>query len=458
MSRCSLPLLVALAQPLSAVGQSGSFAFDTVLARRYFQEAAALIARDRGALWHRSLEGPLLLAEPRSRALLAAVPDSEGRLLAFGAFFSGQLPPGEAVANAALRWAGRSWAMAVWPLPADSLERAVLLGHELWHRIQDSLGFPGRDPPNPQLATRDGRLWLRMEGRALQRALERDGAARLRALRDALLFRRARRRLFPAADSTERQLELNEGLAEYSGVALATSNPEARRALVSQRLVTLDSASRHERNFAYRTGPAYGFFLDTLLPEWRSTIREGDDLAFLLEPALPGKPGAGAAAPVRAAGYGYAVVRREETLRAAHQHAHLLALRTRFERGPLLELPLAEMKLGIDPGRVETLDALGTVYGSLRLSDRWGVLQADSTGGLISPDWLRLIVPAPADTGGRRLAGPGWVLELMPGWRLVPGRRPGDWKVEKGEASVPDQGPKRMRASTRTVTASTGAE
>src|SRR6185369_9860109 len=121
--------------------------------------------------------------------------------------------------------------------------------------------------------------------------------------------------------------------------------------------------------------------------------------AFLLEPALQRKSGAGAAAPVRAASYGYAVVRREESLRAARQHARLLALRSRFERGPVLELPLAEMKLGIDPGKVETLDSLGTVYGSLRLSDRWGVLQADSTGGLISPDWLRLIVPAPADTG-----------------------------------------------------------
>ena len=457
MPRVALLCLAALV-PLRGAAQTSSFAFDTALARKYFQEASELTARDAGALWHRSLEGPLLLAEPHTRMLLAAVPDSEGKLRPFGDFFSGVLPSGDATANAAVHWAGRSWAMAVWPLPADSLERAVLIGHELWHRVQDGLGLAGRDPPNPQLAAPEGRLWLRMEGRALQRALELDGAARLRALRDALLFRRARRRLFPAADSTERQLELNEGLAEYSGVALATSNPEARRALVSARLVTLDSASQHERSFAYRTGPAYGFFLDALVPDWRNAVHSGDDLAFLLEPALPRKSGAGATAPVRAASYGYAVVRREESLRAARQHARLLALRSRFERGPLLELPLTEMKLGIDPGRVETLDSLGTVYGSLRLSDRWGVLQADSTGGLISPDWLRLIVPAPVDTGGRRLAGPGWVLELAPGWRLVPGRRPGDWKVEKGEAGVPDQRRSRMRASTRTVTASTGAE
>ncbi len=455
------PLLLAFAslvRPLTALAQSGgAFAFDTALARQYFREAAALISRDAGALWHRSLDRPLLLAEPQSRMLLAAVPDSEGQLQPLGGFYTGRLPPGEATANTAVRWGGRRWTMLVWPLPDDSLERAVRIGHELWHGIQDSLGLAGRDPPNPQLATRDGRVWLRMEGRALQRALELDGAARLRALRDALLFRRARRRSFPGADSTERQLELNEGLAEYSGIALATSNPEARRALVSARLVKLDSASQQERSFAYRTGPAYGFFLDALVPDWRGAVHAGADLGFLLEPALHGRPGA-ATATIRAASYGYAAVRREESLRAARQRAHRLALRTRFERGPLLELPLAEMKLGLDPGRVETLDSLGTIYGSLRLSDRWGVLQADTTGGLISPDWLHLIVPAPSDTGGRRLAGPGWVLELAPGWHLVPGRRPGDWKLERGEAGVPDQRRSRMRANTRTVTASTGAE
>jgi hypothetical protein len=123
-------------------------------------------------------------------------------------------------------------------------------------------------------------------------------------------------------------------------------------------------------------------------------------------------------------------VRREETALAARRRAHAQALHTRFERGPVLELPLTEMKLAFDPNKVESLDSLGTVYGSLRLSDRWGVLQCDASGGLISGDWLRLVVPAPADTAGRRLIGRGWVLELAPGWRLVPGRRAGDWRLE----------------------------
>lgn len=440
MPRRILPLLL-LAGGLPGAGFAQApaplgFAFDTALARRYFREAGELTARDAAVLWGRPLGGPLLFVEPRSRALLADSADPEGRLLALGGFYSGLLPASENAANTSLRWAGRTWAMVLWPPPSDSLARAVLLAHELWHRVQDSLGLPSRDPPNPHLATRDGRLWLRLEGRALHQALAAAGPARTRALHDALLFRRTRRRLFPAADSTERMLELNEGLAEYSGIALTAPDTATRRALVAARLVALDSVTHYERSFAYRTGPAYGFFLDAQAPGWRSTLRAGDDLADLLGAALGAPAGRRAATAVtRAGSYGYPVVRRAETARATAQRTHLAALRRRFVSGPSLELPLAEMKLGFDPGKVETLDSVGTIYGSLRLSDRWGLLQTDGSGGLISGDWRRLVVPAPAAevTSGRRLAGPGWVLELAPGWRLVPGQRPGDWTVIGGQ-------------------------
>lgn len=403
--------------------------FDTALARRYFREAAEITARDAGALWGRSLGGPILFVEPASRALLADAPDAEGLLRPLGAFHAGVLPASESAANTTFRWAGRTWAMVLWPPTADSVARAVLVAHELWHRIQDSLGFPLADPPNPHLATSDGRLWLRLEGRALRRALQTAGTERKRALRDALLFRRARHRRFPGSDSTERLLELNEGLAEYTGIALAAPTKEARRMLVAARLVALDSATSHERSFAYRTGPAYGFLLDQFAAGWRSGLTRESDLALRLGLALGETSGRANTAVARAAGYGYAVVRRAETARAGARRAHLVALRARFLVGAVLELPLAEMKLGFDPGSVEALDSLGTIYGSLRLSDRWGVLQSDASGGLISGDWRRLVVPAPADTTGRRLTGPGWVLELAPGWRLVPGRRARDWTV-----------------------------
>lgn len=403
---------------------------DTALARQYFQEAAALTARDGGRLWGRSLAGPLLLVDRATRTVIADQPDNEGWLRPVGTLFFGTLPASENVANTAFRGGGVVWAMVVVPMPSDSLERRVLLAHELWHRVQDSLGLAMASPTNAHLGQRDGRLWLRLEGRALRRALTLAGAPSDRALRDALAFRRARRALFRGADSTERTLELNEGLAEYSGIVAATESPTKRWELVERRLAALDTLTSFERSFAYRTGPAYGLFLDDLAPGWRTTLSRHTDLAGLLEAAL-GTGAAGGSAATRAAPYGYAVVRREERARATRQAVRLAAIKRRFVSGPLLELPLADMKMGFDPGRVESMDGVGSVYGLLRLTDRWGVLQCDASGGLIAADFQRVVVPAPADLTGRRLTGPGWVLELGAEWRIVPGKRSGDWTVTR---------------------------
>ncbi len=405
---------------------------DTAVARRYFQEAAALTARDAGRLWGRSLAGPLLFVDRASRVVLTDIPDAEGRLRPAGSLYTGTLPPSENVANTAFRWGGVTWAMLAWPIAPDSLRRSVLFAHELWHRVQDSLGFRNPDAANPHLAEADGRLWLRLEARALRRALSLEDAGRASALRDALAFRRVRRRLYPGSDSTERALELNEGLAEYTGIAVGVEAGTARRWLVDDRLAVLDTATRLERSFAYQTGPVYGFFLDALSPGWRASLSRESDLAFLLD-ASPNGPGP--AFPVnpvaRAAAYGYAQVRKEEQARAKKRVARVASLRGRFMSGPVLVLPLAEMKIGFDPGQVEALDGVGTIYGALRLTDRWGVLQCDGSGGLISGDYRRAIVPAPADITGRRLTGPGWVLELLPGWDIVPGTRTGDWTVRR---------------------------
>lgn len=425
-----LALLCAALPP--ALTAQDVLPIDTVMARRYFEEAAALTARDGGRLWGRSLAGPLLFVDRATRAVVAEVPDAEGRLRPAGSLHSGTLPASENVANTAFRWGGVTWAMVAWPITPDPLTRGVLFAHELWHRVQDSLGFRPASPANAHLGSRDGRLWLRLEARALRRALERSGADRREALRDAIAFRRARRGLFPGSDSTERALELNEGLAEDTGVELGAGSAAVRRALVLDRLVALDTIQMLERSFAYQTGPAYGLFLDEAAPGWRAALGPRHDLAFVLGASLRTLEAVRPATPVRrAAGYGYATVRKEELARATDRLAHTASLRRRFVDGPVLELPLAEMKMGFDPGRVESLDGVGTVYGALRLTDRWGVLQCDGSGGVISGDFRRAIVPAPADITGRRLTGPGWVLELLPEWQIVPGSRKGDWIVKR---------------------------
>jgi hypothetical protein len=92
------------------------------------------------------------------------------------------------------------------------------------------------------------------------------------------------------------------------------------------------------------------------------------------------------------------------------------ALRAKFVDGPLLIIPLSAMQFTFDPNQVQPFGELGTVYPSMEVRDVWGIIRVRS-GGLISSDYSRLVVPA---------NGEGYKLELNEGWKIVPGPRDGD--------------------------------
>jgi hypothetical protein len=397
---------------------------DTALVRHYLQEADSIAAGDAGLLWGHSLAGPMMMVDRNTRAIIANVADGEGRLKQAGTVFVGTLPADQNVSNTGFNWAGKRWTMVALPVPSNPVSRAALMMHERWHRIQDSLGFPLASPSNEHLDGRDGRLWLRLEGRALQRALVSRGDKRRTAAGDAVLFRRYRRQLITGADSSERALEMNEGLAEYTGLTLAGFSDTA----IARQVATLDTAASLGRSFAYYTGPAYGRLLDALGMAWRPSLSPDQDLSALLATALYPTPIPPLTDAVQRAGaYGYDLVTQQEEARALARAARQTVLRQRFVTGPVLRLPLADMKVGFDPNRVESLDSVGPVYATLRVVDNWGVLEVTDGGGLIR-NWQEAVVPAPRITKGK-VAGPGWTLDLAEGWILVPGTRQGDYTV-----------------------------
>src|SRR5713226_2210476 len=143
--------------------------------------------------------------------------------------------------------------------------------------------------PVLDLDTRDGRLWLQLEWRALAAALTSRGKQRRRAIADALLFRAYRRAIFPQAASEECEMELHEGLAEYTGVKLSGSTNLAQY-VVDKNLKEATSNQTFVRSFAYATGPAYGILLDGTGTNWRKGLKKDDDLGLLLQERLAIRP------------------------------------------------------------------------------------------------------------------------------------------------------------------------
>src|SRR6185295_15092033 len=176
---------------------------DPERAARVFGETEEAALADDGKLWGVSLVGPILFADPRTRAVAANQPAEQGRLREEQGVFVGTLPNEVTIANTGTDWAGVRWTMVMWPLPEERFARAQLVLHESFHRIQPQLAHGGSGPFPLHLDGEGGRTWLRLEFRALAAALLAHDEPRRAALADALVFRARRRALFPEALATE---------------------------------------------------------------------------------------------------------------------------------------------------------------------------------------------------------------------------------------------------------------
>ncbi|MBU0616395.1 MAG: hypothetical protein KKI02_01625 [Planctomycetes bacterium] len=339
----------------------------------------------------------------------------------------------EPIAGTATEWAGVTWVMLPWPLPEEKRERLHMLVHEMFHRVQPKLGLSAGNTANRHLDTRDGRVWLQLEWRALQAALQASDLKRRQAVADALTFRAYRRSVFPEAAREERAMEALEGLAEYTGVRLSADSEQGAITRALKNFELAKSWPTYTGSFAYVSGAAYGLLLDDAKPDWRKGLAGevdfGDLLANALGIALPRD--LKAAAAERSAAYDAEQLIAAETERETAGLRRLARHRERFVTGPVLIIPIHSMQFQFDPRDIQPLDDLGRVYPKMKMSDAWGILKMDSGGALIAADWSKVTVPAPGDTNARPLTGDGWTLELNEGWRLVPGKRAGDYIVER---------------------------
>ena len=389
---------------------------DQQRAEVFFKEAATICQRDGGRLWGVSLCGPMVFADARTQTLATNQPRPTGerpRALGFG--------------NAPIEWGGSRWAAYIWDFTTslpDSRTRGEFMLHELFHRIQPQLGLITPSGQNAHLDAIEGRVWLRLEWRALSRALGESGDDRRRAVSDAIAFRSARRSRFANAAENERVEEIREGLAQYTGiVATADSRADA----VASTIEHLAAAEQHETFLqqSYATGTAYGILLDDASADWRRRVRSDSDLAQMLMAALGVTPVANAVEA--SARYGGADIRAAEQTRYERRRALLLELRNRFVDGPGLLVPSGGSgtfnAVGATP-----IPGAGTVFVlPYRQRGAWGTLEA-TKGVLVRDDGTRRLA-GPVRIEGTSLTGDGWTVTIAPGWTVRSGPRSGDYQL-----------------------------
>ncbi len=409
----------ALGVPRTLTAES----IDTTAALQSLRDYASACALDHGRLWGHSLCGPIALVDRTTRLSISNDTLPDRAYLPYIDAFIGVLPTSLGIANTSVEWKGRRWALVVLPAPLDRFDHTALLVHEAFHREQPTLLLGGSDPANPHLDELEGRRWLRLELRAYAAALAADAAAGRTLTMDALLFRARRHALYPSADSIEPALEMQEGLAEYSGVRLAldlTSEPVTR---AIARIRDFEKTPSFVRSFAYATGPAIGLSLDRYADGWRDTIRHTHDPATLLARALHFRapPDLQRVAERHAGRYGGDEILREENTRDSARRSRLALYRARLMAGPTLLLRQRSLNRSFDPNSLVPFDSSATIYPTGIFSSAWGSLEVTSGGALVANDgtWIRVIAPPTLpDQGSRTVQGEGWTLSLSLRWTI----------------------------------------
>jgi len=403
---------VVIGYPALAVAQ-----VDQQRAQGFFKEAQALCERDGGRLWGASICMPMVIGDARTQTFATSQPPPDA-----------PRPKLIGILMGPIQWGDTMWAALAWDTVANQpphVRNAMFL-HESFHIVQMRLGLGVSTTSAEHLDSMDGRYWLRLEWRALARALRESGEPRALAVRDALAFRQARHTRFPDMVETERALDINEGLASYTGIVLAGPSEADAIASALDELTGQESGESYVRTAAYASGPAYGLLLDAASPGWTRKIRASDDPAALLMRALGVQPVADAAA---AAGrYGGAEVRAAEEQREQQRQARIAELRRRFVEGPVLLMPGGGGGFTDSHGAV-VLPDVGTIYfGGYRIKGPWGALEADK-GVLVSTDGRTRRLPAPVRRDDLTVDGDGWTVKAAPGWVIREGARRGDYEL-----------------------------
>ncbi|MGR3853765.1 hypothetical protein [Chryseobacterium indologenes] len=415
---------------LGVKAQKRSIPPDTISV--YFDELQTASKKNIG-LWNKDLYGPMILIDPKTRKFFATEPDSEGILKRDGTLYSGILPATVNIANTAVNWGGKRWAMIMLPLSQNKENRINLLAHESFHSIQPSLGFNLNNAENNHLDQKEGRIYLRLELEALKQAIRSNSEKEMKQhLTNALTFRKYRNTLYKGSETTENLLELNEGIAEFTGLIMSGRNKDQTRSYFLNGIEGFMKNPTFVRSFAYYTTSVYGYLLYHKDPDWNKKIDAKTDLTGYFIKAFDIRIQADLQKAVEklSDNYNGTSIIKEETDREEQTKKRIAEYKLKFIQQPHFEIKFEKMNVSFDPRNIVPVEDKGTVYPNIRITDLWGILTVEN-GALMSPNWDKISISNPVNTENKKVSGDGWILELTDGYTIAKEEGSGNYKLSK---------------------------
>jgi len=414
------PLFLML---LCCKGKNDETYFTLDKAAQYFKDIEEICNRDNGKLWGKNLYGPILFVERVTRRAVANMPDNDGLLKSKDGVYTGIYPKELILTNGPVKFGGTQFAMSPLPAEEDGYRIKTRAIHSLFHRFQENEGvLPSAFNAN-NMDEKEARLWIKLEWKALKKALKTDGEERQLTIRDALIFRGSNRELYHKYADDENRFETYEGLATFTYTMLCTNSHEEYISRLFENLDRVYSMQSYARSYGFIHGALYA----SLLYEKGYNIKKinadsidlGKAVKELYNIKLPVicRDVAGSIA----LNYDIDLINKEEEQRLADIRESIHRQISIFTEKPVVFLELESPYFDFEPEDIHSLDTLGTLYNSMRVSDNWGKLTVDKGGCLVSNNLKYLRITAKIfKMDKNHISGEGWHLILNNDWELVP--------------------------------------
>ena len=387
----------------------------------YFNNIGDACNRDGGNLWGKNLYGPLMFIDRTSRKIISNQPDNEGLLKLRDGIYTGLYPRENIVTTTAVSFGGTLFGMAPLPAEEDSYRTITRGIHALFHSFQQMAGM---NPENFNIIImdeKDARLWIKLEWKALKKAIDSDGEEQTLAIRDALIFRGSNRESYPKYADQGTRFETYEGLATFTYTLLASNSPAEYKKRLFENLDRIYSFQSYARSYGSIHGALYatlllakGFDFKTINSD---TVDLGNLVRKLYNIQLP--VNCRDIAGSIALHYNIEDINKEEDQRLQDIRDRLNNQVSVFTEKPVVLLELESPYFDFEPENVHFLDTLGTLYNTLRVSDNWGKLTVDKGDCLVSNNYKFLRITARGlKTDKNHIYGEGWQIILNDGWEI----------------------------------------
>jgi hypothetical protein len=403
-------------------GEKTSTYFTPAKALQYFKEIKEVCDNDNGRLWGKNLYGPIIFIDRTSRRIIANMPDKEGLLKGKDGVFSGVYPKELLISNTPVTYGGTLFAMSPLPAEEDEFRIKTQAVHSLFHRFQKIAGTSSFGYNTNNMDEKEARIWIKLEWKALRKALTTEGEEQKLSIRDALIFRGANRELYKKYAKDENLFENYEGLATFTYTLLCTQSPDEYRARIFENLDRIYQMQSYSRSYGFIHGALYASLLKEKGFDFSkiktNEIDLGNSVKELYNIELPSvcRDVAGSLA----LNYNIDEINGEEEQRLADLKESIHKQISIFTENPVVFIELESPYFDFEPEDIHSLDTLGTLYNSIRVSDNWGKLTVNKGGCLVSNNFKFLRITAKGfKADHKHISGEDWVLILNDDYELV---------------------------------------